>query len=394
MAGSIAGEALRMSAGRLYILAGGGSGGHLCPGLAVAEQLGELDSAAEVLLLCTQRDIDDKFLSGSDLRHITQPVAPLRWGLRSMVRFWRGWRKSAEVCRKVMTENDVAAVLGLGGFASGPAEMLGHELGVPVGMLNPDALPGKANRWGSKYADRIFLQWEVARGHFGRDAAKCVVTGCPITNERREFAPCTKTAQVAARESLGLSPQKRTLAIVGGSLGGRNVNEAMVELLTKSGDRKLNLDGWQVLHLTGTADRDRVQQAYTEARTDAVVLAFTQRMGAVLAAAELVITRSGGSTLAEISALGVPSILLPYPYHRDNHQWRNGHVLADPGAARMVKDCCNAAETAARLQPVLAELMGSKATRGEMANAARAIGRLDAAKVVAEQLVRMADGGS
>lgn len=379
-----------MSAKRLYILAGGGSGGHLCPGLAVSEQLAQLDSPADVLLLCTQRDIDDKFLSDSGLRHIPQPVAPLRWGLRPMLKFWQGWRKSVQICRKVMTENNVAAVLGLGGFASGPALMVGHGLGVPVGMLNPDALPGRANRWGSKYADRIFLQWQAAKEHFGRDAPKCLVTGCPITKERRQFTPCTTSAQAAARQSLGLSPNKRALAIVGGSLGGKNVNEAVVELLTQSTPPTVNLAGWQVLHLTGTADRDRVQQAYAAAHTDAVVLPFTQRMGAVLAAAELIITRAGASTLAEISALGVPSILLPYPYHRDNHQWRNGHVLADPGAARMVKDCCNAAETAARLHPVLTELIESKALRGQMANAARAIGRLDAAKVVAGQLVKMA----
>ena len=381
-----------MGQDRLYVLAGGGSGGHLCPGLAVAEALGEVDGRAEVLVLCTEREIDAKLLYDSGLRYVAQPAAPLKWGLRGMMAFWRGWRASSRMCREVMEQNDVAAVLGLGGFASGPALMMGNKLGLPVAMLNPDALPGMANRWGSKYAHRIFLQWEVAKEHFGRDAGKCVVTGCPIRKERRQFVQCSKTDQAAAKEALGLETEKLALVIVGGSLGGTNVNEAVVELLTKGGGGKtVNLQGWQVLHLAGEADQKSVEESYRQARVDAVVLAFTERMGAVLAAAELVIGRSGGSTLAEIAALGVASILLPYPYHKDNHQWRNGHVLADAGAAKMVADCCDAEETAARLQPVVAELLASKATRGEMANAARAIGRVDAAKVVAEQLKQMAD---
>lgn len=365
-------------------MAGGGSGGHLCPGLAVAEALGHIDPQSQILLLCTEREIDAKLLSPSGFRHLTQPIVPIRLGIRTIVDFLRRWRQSVRLCQKVIRQNEVAAVLGLGGFASGPALKVAHQAGLPAALLNPDAVPGKANLWASRHVDRIFLQWEVAKQHFGPAASKCVVTGCPVTQER-----------VTVSESvnpLGLDIDKQTLVIVGGSMGGRNVNQAVVRLLADDPHEHTSLDlqGWQMLHLTGTEDCNWVEQAYRKAGVDVIVLAFTERIGAVLRAADIVIGRAGASTLAELTALGVPSILLPYPYHRDQHQWRNAHVLADAGAAMIVKDCCDAQQTAARLRPVLAELLASAPKREKMAAAAQAIGRIDAAKVVAEQLNLMA----
>lgn len=373
-------------------MAGGGSGGHLCPGLAVAEALGHIDPQSQVLLLCTERDIDAKFLSASRFRYMTQPVVPIRLGLRTIADFWRRWRQSVRLCQKLFRQNEVAAVLGLGGFASGPALKVAHQMGLPAALLNPDAVPGKANLWGSRHVDRIFVQWEVAKQHFGAAASKCVVTGCPVTEERVTVSESVESAHGTAKHSLGLDTDKRTLVIVGGSMGGRNVNEAVVHLLAGNGDDHTSMDmqGWQVLHLTGTEDCNWVEQAYRKAGVDAIVLAFTERIGAVLRAADIVIGRAGASTLAELTALGVAGILLPYPYHRDQHQWRNAHVLADAGAAMIVKDCCDAQQTATRLRPVLLELLASTAKREEMAAAAQAIGRIDAAKAVAEQLNLMA----
>ncbi len=356
------------------------------PGLSVAESLQELEPEARILFLCTEREIDERILRDSGWRYKKQPVQPippLRVG--AIWRFLRDWRASVKMCERILEDKQVAAVLGLGGFASGPAMKAAARYGVPTGMLNPDAVPGRANRFGMKYADRIFLQWQASRQFFGKYGPKCVVSGCPI---RKEFSgPHGKREEILGQ--WGLEPYKKTLLVVGGSQGGRNVNQAVVELAERAvqdGSVQAILTEWQVIHLTGQQDESWVRQRYEQANQKVKVLAFTDRMAEILPCVDLVIGRAGASTLAELTAVGTASILLPYPYHKDQHQLRNAEVLAEAGAAEIVVDDCDAASTARRLGVKLMECLTKEQKLRGMTEAARSLAQGDAAGNVAREL--------
>lgn len=361
----------------LLVLAGGGTGGHLFPGLAVARAFKQRFPQGRVLFLATQRPIDDTILGPSGWDYQAQPVQPLPRRPDQFISFLRGWQDSMAMCRKILADPKLFAVLGLGGFASGPAIKAARGRHVSIGLLNPDAVPGRANRFAMGKVDVIFAQWEQSTEHFGRHARKCRVTGCPIRSEI-----ITTTRQDGCRE-LGLDPQKQTLVIMGGSQGGHNVNEAAVWSLTHAGESLSPLHdllaGWQIIHITGAADREQVQQRYATAKLEVQVLPFTERMGAVMATADLVVNRAGASTLAEITASGTPSILLPYPYHKDQHQLRNAEILREVGAAMIVKDQCVAERTGVTLRAALGRCLTEPDRLAQMARGAQTLARPDAA---------------
>ncbi len=366
---------------KLYIFAGGGSGGHLYPGIAVARALQQVQPAARMLFLCTERDIDTTILNADGWPYRPQPVCPLPNPKRpwQAIRFYRNWRASVCLCQSLMVGDRPAAVLGLGGFASAPALKVACRQGIPTAMLNPDAVPGKANQFLARYAETIFLQFEATRPFFGKFSSKCQVTGCPIRPE------IVQQDRPAALRELGLDSDRKTLAIMGGSLGGHNVNAAVIRWLC--GDKRSLLPpDWQVFHLTGVTDEALVRKEYETAGIAAKVMAFTPRMERVLASADLVIGRAGAATLAELTAVGVPSILLPYPYHRDRHQEKNAGVLADAGAARIVADTCNDEKTANLLMTNLSTLLHNDDELNRMKHNARLLGRRDAAQTIAAYL--------
>ena len=374
---------MKNNASKLFILAGGGSGGHLFPGLAVASALQKIDPNAQILFLATQRPIDTQILEPTGFKYIPQPIKPIP-SIKKPTQIWQflqSWRQTVRLCRNLMLENKPQAVLGLGGFASGPALMVAAKQLIPTALLNPDAVPGRANRFGRRFSQKIFLQWESSRPHFGPDAHKCAVTGCPI----RDIFSKTKNDKPNARLELGLDPQKPTLVIMGGSQGGHNVNQAAVECLTSG---KIALNNWQILHLTGNKDKAYAIEKYQAASITAQVWEFTDKMDKVLQAADLMIARAGASSLAEITIAGIPSILIPYPYHKDQHQLRNAEVLAQVGAAQIVTDECDKVKTALNLVKVLTECREEKVLSA-MSLAALSLGQEQSAEAVAMELINL-----
>ena len=360
------------------------------PGLAVAEALREINPEAGILFLCTEREIDERILAESGFSFIPQPIVPLPRKVGQVWNFYACWRDSIGLCKGVLQREQPRAVLGLGGFASGPALKVAWKMKIPTAMLNPDAVPGIANRYARRHAQKIFLQWETSRQYFDKDESKCVVTGCPI---RRAIVQGRGAGNEGrqAKITLGLAAEKRLLVVMGGSQGGQNVNRAVVACLKGMGNpvgQGPTLQEWQILHLTGKADKKMVEKEYSLVQIEAAVWAYTEQMDKVLAAAELVIGRAGASTLAELTAAGVASILLPYPYHKDQHQLRNAEVLAEAGAAKIVTDTCDEEKTAQALAAVLGDSMIEGEIR-KMADAARRLAKPEAAKRVAEELIRL-----
>lgn len=371
---------------KVYLFAGGGSGGHLFPGIAVAKALIAKQPDAVVKFLATERAIDKDIMQANGYKFIKQPVVPMQKSPFTWIEFYMHYRKSIAMCKSRIKGENVVAVLGLGGHASVPAMKAAHDLEVPVAMLNPDSIPGKANKYGMKFADKICVQWASAIEYFGKDKDKCIVTGCPI---RESIMNGSKKNAV---ESLGIDPDKKTLVITGGSLGGHNVNCAVIHCIIDQHGIDA-FDKWQVVHVTGKHDYQWVKQQYGIVSFKTKVIPFHNNMEDVLAVADLVISRSGASILAEISALGIPSILIPYPYHKDQHQLVNAKMLGAVGGAKVVEDCCNVEKTATLLGKELKKLMANDPLRSEMSRNCLDLAKTNGATLVAEALINLADEG-
>jgi UDP-N-acetylglucosamine--N-acetylmuramyl-(pentapeptide) pyrophosphoryl-undecaprenol N-acetylglucosamine transferase len=360
-------------------MAGGGTGGHLFPGIAVADALCALAPDARITFLTTDRELDTQLLGPTPYEQAPQPVHPFTLHPLRLPAFLRSWRASVAIAREAITQEPARAVLGLGGYAAGPAVIAARALGVPAAVLNPDAIPGRANRYLAKRCDRVFAQWEETVRHFP-PATSCQVVGCPV---RSVFAATGATLDHAGFD---LSPDRNTLLVTGASQGARTINQAMARVWPEFARAH---PGWQILHLTGAADEAEVRAAYERVDAPGAVRAFTHEMPAAIALADIVISRAGASTLAELTAMGKPSILLPYPYHRDMHQRANAQVLAERGAAMLLEDFREPARNALAIGAAL-EALSRADDRFEMAVRARSLGKTNAAEAVAGWMLEQA----
>jgi UDP-N-acetylglucosamine--N-acetylmuramyl-(pentapeptide) pyrophosphoryl-undecaprenol N-acetylglucosamine transferase len=355
-----------------YVFAGGGTGGHLFPGIAVAHAVRAAAPDARITFFTTNRPLDAQLLAPTGFEQVEQVVQPftlhpLRWPA-----FLLAWRRSVAAARRFLKAARPRAVLGLGGYAAGPAVVAARQLGLRTAILNPDAIPGRANRHLARSVDLVVTQWDVSHAQF-RPGTPCRTLGCPI---RAEFAGVDAAA---GRQRFGLAADRPLLLVTGASQGARTINEALVRVWPIF---RAKCPDWQLLHLTGPADEAMVRTAYAAAGAPATVLAFTHEMALALAAADVVIARAGASTLAELTTLGRPGILLPYPYHKDRHQHANAQVLVDAGAALLIEDRLAPEQNAPALAAAL-ERVALAETRQEMAAAAGRLGRPQAAADVA-----------
>lgn len=362
------------------LLAGGGTGGHLYPGIAVAEALRVRAPHVKPVFLCTQRAIDTTILSPTGFEFIAQPIVPPALSVGGLLRFFKSWRETKELVRNVIRERKPVAVLGLGGYAAGVAVKTAALKSLPTAILNPDVIPGKANQYLMRYATHVCCGFEQTREHVSPNhSAKLVVTGCPIRSSMLELP-----AREQAASRLGLDARLNTLLITGASQGAVSVNEAMLATVGS-----LKLQGWQILHLSGKDHAEKVRAGYREQSIAAAVVDFTPAMEDVWAVADLAICRAGASTCAELTACGVASILMPYPFHKDMHQRANARVLADAGAAVLVDDLIDQRQNAQQLRPMLESLLYDATKRQAMSAAARALGRPDAADAVARVVTQL-----
>ena len=358
-----------------YVFAGGGTGGHLFPGLAVAEALRRHAPDAHVTFFTTPRPLDRQLLGPAGYEQIEQPVLPFTLHPLRLPGFWWSWQTSIRAARAYLRTHRPRAVLGLGGYAAGPPVVAARSLGIRTALLNPDAIPGRANRHLARHADLVVLQWDVAQAYFP-SGTNCQVLGCPI---RSEFAAADGAE---GRRHFDLDPLRPVLLVTGASQGAHTVNQTMLHVWPAFHAAHPQ---WQLLHLTGPADEAEVRATYATAASPARVVSFTHEMPLALAAADLVVSRAGASTLAELTALGKPAILFPYPYHRDRHQHANAQVLADRGAAILLEDRLQPELNAPALRDAL-DNVADPAVRHRMAQAAASLARGNAADDVATWL--------
>jgi UDP-N-acetylglucosamine--N-acetylmuramyl-(pentapeptide) pyrophosphoryl-undecaprenol N-acetylglucosamine transferase len=364
---------------RTFIFAGGGTGGHLAPALAVAAELQAADPQAAILFLCTDKPVDAKFLDAAQYGRVVQPIRPIPRSPLKLFEFYTRWRRSLSLAARVLRDVRPTAVLGLGGYAAGPAVRQAARLGIPAALLNPDGVPGKANRYLARRAGVVFTQFEDTAACFPAEIrGRIKAVGCPV---RRALLGGDPQRMLVP---LGLRADRKTLAVMGGSLGAETINQAVLAL---AADLAARSDRWQVLHVTGAGKAAEVRRQYAQAGAAAGVLEFCSTMGDFYAAADLVIGRSGANSVAELAVTGTPSVLLPYPFHRDRQQHHNAAPLAAAGAAVIVDDAADPSINAERLGDILLPLMDSPERLDAMGQAALKLGRPNAAAEVARWMV-------
>lgn len=332
------------------VFAGGGTGGHLYPSLAVASAMRDVLPNARFTFYATNRKVDQDILSAAGETLQPQAVAPLTMKPWRWPGFWSAWRKSTKACAVDFKSDRPDLVVGSGAFASAPAICTAARMGIPTVLLNPDVIPGRANRMLAKRVDCVLAQFESTRDHLPDDV-RVEVVGCPVRLGFGTSAHDRK--EICSRH--GLDENRHTLLVTGASLAARSINEAMRRLASDLGAH----GNWQVVHLTGQEDLEKVQATYAAHRVQAVCLAYTEAMSDFMSIADLVVSRAGASTLAELRAVGVPAIFLPYPHHRDQHQTVNAMELVTLGAGRICEESTDPLKTAAKLRGLLLELISN-----------------------------------
>jgi len=355
-----------------FVIAAGGTGGHLFPGLAVGEIL--LARGHEVMLLISEKEIDAIATQGRNefriekLAGIGMPklFSPAIFGFA--LRFWKGLRR----CKALFREWQPAAVLGMGGFTSTAPILAGRSRRIPTFVHESNAIPGRANRLNARYVTKVLLGFAECAQYFPN--AACVVTGTPLRSALTR--PVDKTAALAA---FGLKPGRTTLLVMGGSQGAHGINAAVGNAAAK-----LKSLSWQVIHLAGAQDEQTMHATYQREGVPASVAAFHHKMEEAYGASDLAIARSGAASLAELSHFGLPAILLPYPFAADDHQTANARIFENAGAGVLVKERDATPEV---LSEKIATLIGSPDRLAEMSKKSRALAPDNAAGRVAEVLL-------
>jgi UDP-N-acetylglucosamine--N-acetylmuramyl-(pentapeptide) pyrophosphoryl-undecaprenol N-acetylglucosamine transferase len=358
------------------LIAGGGTGGHLFPALAIAEELRRQVPDAEILFLGGDRGLEGRIVPQEGFDLTTVPIRgwsrKLNWQTMAFPWFLlRGMWRSFMVLRRFRP----GVVVGTGGYVSGPAVLLAALMGIPALIQEQNSLPGTTTRMLSSRVDQVHLSFPQSRSFFRRkDHLR--VSGNPL---RRGLNQVDRAKAAAAWD---LDPGRKTVLVMGGSQGAHSINMAVAQ-----GFDRLVAEDIQLIWQTGKQDFDQICRQFAERGPKTVIVGFIQNMGYAYGAADVVVCRAGATTVAEIAACGLPAILVPYPFATADHQRINAQALLRSGAAEMV---CNHELGHNRLIPVLLALLRDDRRLREMAERSRELGRPEAAKAVARAIRELA----
>ncbi len=409
---------------RSILFAAGGSGGHLFPAIAVAEKLQRQAGDLRLGIVASEKEIDRSILARFPFeRHHLASVSPGRicqhpWTVLS--ENWHAW----QTARQLIREQSPSVVIGCGGFASAPLVFAAIRAGVPVVLLEQNLIPGRANVWLSHWATRLCLSFQETvpylPGSVQRRAAKVVsVTGNPVRQSMLPNmvpSPHDESEQMSGRE--GEAPAKpgpgddvfpgsrlsrsfalpvefipprlpNQLLILGGSQGARHLNEAVAEWVPT---RPAALQGWHLIHQTGTADQPAIAQRYSPLSEflQAEAVDFITDPATYYRTATLVIARAGATTLAELACLAAPTVLVPLPSAARDHQTANARWYAAQGAARLVTQATTPSETAHQLAEAVTPLLSDLSARQSLSRALSATARPQAAQDIANIILDVA----
>lgn len=355
-----------------FVFSGGTTGGHLFPGLAVVEQLRLRWPNATYTFAGAGKPLDLKWVAAAHCEYLPvqcQPVskAPLK-ALRFVSNQWAGYRDSVRFLR----ENPVSVVIGLGGYSSAPMARAAVSEHVPLVLLEQNALPGRVTRWLSGSAQLVCAAFGEIRPHL-KASDPLRVTGNPV---RKRFLDEHKTRTFSETET----PPR--VLVLGGSQGASPINHFVPRALYKAGAQRHK---WQIIHQAGEGTAD-TEALYRKLGLEATVAPFINSIQRVMVNSDFVISRAGGTTLAELAVTGTPAILVPFPEARDNHQWHNAEAYRVAGAARVVEEHPDAQRLDNALAAELSDMAKLVQRRRTMSEAMHHLARPLAAAQVAEMI--------
>lgn len=355
-------------------VAGGGTGGHVYPGVAVAEEVRK--RGGEVFFIGTKHGLESAIVPAAGFPLHTLPASPMLRGhpLQNFGSIFTNLR-GVSAARGILTVLRPDVILGTGGYVSFAACLAARSLGVPVVLHEQNAVPGMANRYLSRIAACMLTSWTGgASGKYSGVRQECLLPGAV-----RVGMPVRAAFRVAdrrtARAGLGIAADEKLVVVFGGSRGARSLNDAVSAWLIRS-------PSCTVIWATGADHVESCRAAAINAGTRVRVMPYIDRMPEILPAADLAVTRAGAMTLAELALCGVPSVLVPYPHATEDHQTANARALVDAGAAVLVSD----QEIKDRLPNVVADLLADHDRRASMAAASRSLGNLEAAAEIVDIL--------
>ncbi len=365
---------------RTVVFAGGGTGGHLYPALAIMERLPD-DVGA--VFLCSSRPLDAEILRKAAVEFVplsaTPPGIHPKRALSFVSSFAGSFRAAKETIERRVSRGAVAMVA-MGGFVCPPATLAARKLRVPVTLVNLDAEPGKANKFVDRFAAAVFTTAD------GPAVPRNWARVGPILRK----SVLVKSTRTKSRSALGLDANMRTLFVSGGSQGAGTINEAMAALVKAHPDL---FHGWQVFHQAGPGrDGDEshlapLRLAYESASIPAKVVPFCDAMGHAWNGTDLALCRSGAGTVAEVLGTATPAVFMPYPYHKDEHQRKNAQALAAAGGAVILTDNIDTDKNVIALRTTLGALLKDQKTRDAMRHSLRTLAPTDGAAMVANNIV-------
>ncbi|MCZ6793528.1 MAG: UDP-N-acetylglucosamine--N-acetylmuramyl-(pentapeptide) pyrophosphoryl-undecaprenol N-acetylglucosamine transferase [Planctomycetota bacterium] len=354
------------------VFVGGGSGGHLHPGLAVAERARERFPAFHALFLHSGLEVERRVLATSDFPEETLPITKPSGGARAWIRYSLQSFAAVRALRGRLKKGGFDAVVGLGGYASFPGVLAARRAGLPVVLLEQNEVPGRVNRFLSRFVEAVSCPSAASAS---RLEGRAEVTGNPVRLSVLEAAAHRRVDRAAG--------EKRRVLVFGGSQGARGLNAALRRALDGLEDLRERI-AWD--HVTGEADRESLEEYYRSRGWEARVSSYSVDLPRRMAGSDMVICRAGGTSVAELTVVGVPSLLVPYPHHGDQHQLKNARALEAAGGCRVLPQEEIRPET---LRQALDDVLFSTEKLGAMATSCRGLARPDAADAVINLLIEV-----
>jgi len=359
------------------IITGGGTGGHLFPGIALATGLQQRDRDCKVMFIGTRRQLDRETLADYDFQRASIDCMGLKgMGLVSRFKSLLAVPGAVLEARSIIQRFKPDLVFGVGGYVTGPVLLAAKLQAVPTCIHEQNSVPGLANRIISRFVDRVFIS---IPGEPGFPTGKTILSGNPVREE----------ILAAAGEKESKTGKSCTVLVLGGSLGAHRINLLMLEVMPGlQREKELTVE---LIHQTGMADFERIKGSYGAAGIQAEVAPFFKNMASLYRRADLVVARAGATTLAELSVMGLPALLIPYPYAADDHQAKNGQHYVEGGGALMFRESELDADI---LATTITELLRSSGELHSMSQRMQTMGRPEATRRILDDCLQLINHAS
>ena len=365
------------------VFSGGGTGGHLFPGLAVAQRLSQIWPNVRITFAGSGKPFEKEHVEASGFDYLAVPSRALPRGLSGVMPFLsrnlRGYRLAGDF----LDRRQVAVVVGTGGYASAGMARAAVRRGIPLVLLEQNVVPGRATRWLARSASAICTAFDETSQHLPQ-RCQVRVTGTPVRHQSLSLVAGEHQSVVSSQAEhalLGTSTAcSRSLLILGGSNGARSLNRHVPPALKRIGDK---MPDWRIVRQSGAAELAATRGLYEQLHVRATVLPYIAQMPRVLKQTDLAISRAGGTTLAELAMAGLPAVLLPYPFATDNHQRRNADVLSAAGGCLTLDERDLAGRLEDRLADAISKLVTDEQKRNRMSASIARLAKPNAADEVA-----------